>query len=72
MDSMTTSPMVMEGSFDKATRTMTMVGDMPGPDGKMAKHKIVNKMPDDNTIEFAMYVGDGKDPMMTIHYKRKK
>jgi hypothetical protein len=72
MDSMTTSPMVMEGSFDKATRTMTMVGDMPGPDGKMAKHKIVTKMPDDNTMEFAMYVGDGKDAVMTIQYKRKK
>jgi hypothetical protein len=72
MDSMSTLPMVMEGTYDKASRTMTMIGDAPGPDGKMAKHKIVTKMPDDNTMDFAMYMGDSKDVMFTIQYKRKK
>jgi hypothetical protein len=28
-------------------------------------------MPDDNTINFAMFMGDGKDPAFTIVYKRK-
>jgi len=71
-DSMTTSPMVMEGTYDKASKTMTMTGDAPGMDGKMAKHKIVTVMPDDNTMNFAMYVGDVKEPAFTIVYKRKK
>src|SRR5262249_22096411 len=30
MDSMETSPMVMEGDFDKDGKTMTMVGEGPG------------------------------------------
>jgi hypothetical protein len=29
-------------------------------------------MPDDNTINFSMYIGDGKDPAFTIVYKRRK
>ncbi len=71
-DSMSTVPMVMEGDYDKAKKTMTMSGDAPGPDGKMAKHKIVTVMPDDNTMNFAMYVADGKEPAFMIVYKRKK
>lgn len=71
-DSMSTSPMMMEGTYDAAKKTMTMVGEAPGEDGKMAKHKMTTTMPDDNTMNFAMYMGDGKDPMFTIVYKRKK
>ena len=40
--------------------------------GKPTKHKTVSEMPDDNTINFAMYMGDAKEPMFTIVYKRKK
>ncbi len=72
VDSMSTFPMLMEGSYDQAKKTLTLVGEGPGPDGKVTKWKSVSEMPDDNTINFAMYLGDAKDPMFTIAYKRKK
>jgi hypothetical protein len=71
-DSMSTTPMIMEGTYDKGTRTMTMAGEGPGPDGKPAKWKSVSKMPDDDTLIMNMFVGDAKEPMFTVTYKRKK
>jgi hypothetical protein len=71
-DSWSTSPMVMEGTYDKEKKTLTMSGEGPGMDGKPTKYKSVSVMPDDDTINFSMYVGDGKDPAFTITYKRKK
>jgi hypothetical protein len=72
VDSMTTSPLVMEGNYDKAKKTMTLVGEGTGMDGKPTKFKAVTEMHDDDTMHFSMYVGDGKDPEFTILYKRKK
>lgn len=72
VDSMSASPMTMEGEYDAAKKTMTMVGEMMGPDGKMAKNKTVSEFKDADTINFGMYVGDEKEPMFTITYKRKK
>jgi hypothetical protein len=72
LDSMSTSPMVMEGTFDAAKKTMTMTGTGPGPDGKPAKWKSVSEFADDDTHNFKMYVGDAPEPMFTIVYKRKK
>lgn len=72
IDSMGTSPMLLEGDFDKAAKTLTLAGTGPGMDGKPTKYKSVSKMPDDDTIDFTMYVADGKDPAFTIVYKRKK
>ena len=71
-DSMGTSPVSMEGTHDKATKTMTMEGTGPGMDGKPMKYKSVSVMADDDTINFTMFMGDGKDPAFTIVYKRKK
>jgi Protein of unknown function (DUF1579) len=71
-DSMSTTPMTMEGNYDAAKKTMTMIGEAPGMDGKMTKHRIVTEMPDDNTMNFAMYAGDAKEPAFTILYKRKR
>jgi hypothetical protein len=71
-DSMSATPLTMEGTYDREKKKMTMVGEGPGPDGKPAKWKSVSTMPDDDTIEMSMYVGDGKDPMFTVTYKRKK
>ena len=71
-DSMSTSPMTMEGTYDKEKKTLTMTGDAPGPDGKPTKHTSVSEWKDDDTIHFAMYMGDGKEPMFTIVYKRRK
>ncbi len=72
IDSMGTAPMIMEGTYDKEKKSLTMVGDGPGPDGKPAKWRSVSKYPDADTITFDMFVGDGKEPMFTIVYKRKK
>jgi hypothetical protein len=72
IDNMATTPMIMEGTYDKEKKTLTMTGDGPGPDGKPAKWKSVSVMQDDDTTVFSMYVGDGKEPMFTIVYKRKR
>jgi hypothetical protein len=71
-DSMSTTPMALEGDYDKEKKRLTLVGDGPGMDGKPAKWKSVSEMPDDDTIHMSMYVGDSKEPMFTITYKRKK
>ena len=75
VDSMSTRPMLLEGTHDKEKRTTTMTGEAPGMDGKMAKHKMVTHMPDDDHMTFTMYIvgADGKEEkMMTIEYTRKK
>ena len=71
-DSMATKAMMMEGTYDKATKTTTQTGDGEGMDGKPAKWKSVSVDADDDTTDFSMYVGDAKEPMFTIVYKRKK
>jgi hypothetical protein len=48
-----------------------LTGEGPGAGGTM-KFKSVTTMKDDDTIDFAMYMGDGKEPGFTIVYKRKK
>lgn len=71
-DSMGTTPLVMEGSYDKEKKTMTTIGEGPGPDGKPAKWKSVVVMTDDDNMTMSMWVGDAKEPMFTVIYKRKK
>jgi hypothetical protein len=71
-DSMSTTPMTMEGTYDKDKKTLTMVGEGPGMDGKLAKWKSVSTMPDNDTVQMSMFVGDAKEPMFTVTYKRKK
>src|SRR5262245_15967286 len=71
-DSMSTAPLLMEGTFDKEKKTMTMSGDGPGMDGKPMRFKAVSEWKDDNTVNFSMFMGDAKEPGFTIVYKRKK
>jgi hypothetical protein len=71
-DSMGTTPMIMEGTYDKEKKALIMIGDGPGMDGKMTKWKSVSTTPNADTVEMSMFVGDGKDPMFTMTYKRKK
>lgn len=74
IDSMSTSPMVSEGTYDKATKTLTLAGNMPTPDGKSTKVTMTTVTKDANTRTFKM-VGagpDGKDfEMLSITYKRR-
>lgn len=71
-DSMGTHPLLMEGDYDKDKKTMTMAGKGPGMDGKVTTWRSVSRMPDNDTVVMSMYVGDGKEPMFTVTYKRKK
>ena len=75
VDSMTTSPLILEGTYDSRTKTMTMIGDFTGPDGKPAKFKIksVIKDNDHHTSTMSM-IGEDKmeQEMFSIEYTRKK
>lgn len=72
IDSMSTSPLNMEGTYDKETKKLTMAGEGTGEGGKKVKHKTVTEWKDEDTVNFAMYMDDEKEPMFTIVYKRKK
>ena len=71
-DSMATTPMPMDGTYDTAKKTMTLVGEGPGMDGKITTWRSVSQMPDNDTIQMSMYVGNGKEPMFSVTYKRRK
>ena len=71
-DNMGTSPLVMEGTFDKEKKALTMVGDGPGMDGKPTKYKIVTEWKDDDTVHVSMFMGGGSDQACTGVYKRRK
>ncbi len=75
VDSMSTTPLMMEGDYDKETKTLTMSGEGPGMDGNLMKYKTTTKHVDKDHHTFTMFMvgADGKDtPMMTIEYARKK
>jgi hypothetical protein len=75
VDTMLTTPLFMEGTYDPATKAMTHIGEGPGPDGKTSKMKCVTKTPDNDHQTFEMYMPgpDGKEmKMMTIEYTRRK
>ena len=65
-------PRAMEGIYDNDKKALTLTGEGPGMDEKPTKYRSVTELPDDNTIQFTMWMGDGKDPFLTITYKRKK
>lgn len=74
IDSMSTSVMVLEGSYDKSGKALTMTGMGPGMDGKPVLHKMVTTDKDANTRVFEMFVpGEGGKDMkiMTITYTRR-
>lgn len=74
IDSMSTGIMMMEGSFDAATKTITMTGEGPDMTGKIVRHTGKTTWADDNTFIYTMSAPgpDGKEAqMMKITYKRK-
>jgi hypothetical protein len=72
-DSMSCSPMVSEGTYDPEKKTMTMMGEGPGQDGKPMRYKMVTEEKDKDTMVMTMYgmQGGNEQQMMTITYKRK-
>jgi hypothetical protein len=74
IDSMVPSPMISEGTYDKAKKTMTLVGTMPMPDGKSMKSSITITYKDANTKVLSLKgtPPDGKEfEMVEITYKRR-
>jgi hypothetical protein len=66
--------LVSEGTYDKATKTLTLTGDMPTPDGKNVKVTMATVTKDANTRVFTMKGAgpDGKEAeMMQVTYKRR-
>jgi len=74
IDSMSTSPLISEGTYDKATKTLKMTGNMPGPDGKLSKVNMTYVQKDADTKVFTL-TGAGPDgktmEMLHITYKRR-
>jgi hypothetical protein len=74
IDSLSTSVMFMEGTYDAAKKTLTMSGMGPGMDGKPVMHRMVSTDKDANTRVFEMFAPgpDGKEmKIMTITYTRR-
>ncbi len=74
VDSMTSAPMFMEGTYDDKTKSLTMTGEGPGQDGKPQKFKTVTKTKDDDHFAFEMFMvgADGKETSaFTIDYTRR-
>lgn len=74
IDSMSTLPMISEGTYDKKTSTLTMTGSMPMPEGKTMKVTMVTVFKDANTKTFTLKGADpdGKElEMIQITYKRR-
>ena len=75
VDSMTSSPMHFEGTYDEKTKTMTQMADGKGMDGKPAKFKSTSHHISKDKFTFKMFLigSDGKEAeMMTIEYTRRK
>jgi len=74
IDSLSPTLMVLEGSFDKTGKILTMAGMSTDQAGKPAKTRLVTTIKDKNTHVFEMFMPgpDGKFfKTMTITYKRQ-
>jgi Protein of unknown function (DUF1579) len=76
VDSMVTTPMLMEGTYDEAAKTMTMTGDSVDMTGKTAKAKMVTVYKNDGARVFTMSMkSDTTGPefvkMMEITYTKR-
>lgn len=75
MDSMGGAIMNSEGNFDAASKTFTYLMDMPTPEGKYSKTKVVEKWTsaDSFTSTFTAEGSDGKGPHdFSLEYTRAK
>lgn len=72
-DSMNTGIMHVEGSYDAKSHTLTELGEMSSPNGKM-KTKNTTQYIDNNNFVFTMYMvtPDGEQKLFSIKYTRTK
>ena len=62
---------VLEGTWDEATRTMTMLGQMPDMTGALVPHTLTMQWIDDDTHVFSILPAGASEPSMTIRYVRE-
>lgn len=72
IDSMAPTVLNMEGTYDADSKTMTMKGEGPGPDGKQTHIKTVSTLKSPDHMVFHMYMGGEDKPALTIDYKRSE
>ncbi len=72
IDSMTMSPMTMQGTYDPKAKVLTTMSTGVGPDGSEVKGKTTVHYVDENTRKMVMYElrGDQEVKSMAIDYKR--
>ncbi|HVP14933.1 MAG TPA: DUF1579 domain-containing protein [Terriglobales bacterium] len=74
VDNSSTSILSGTGTMDDASRTLTLTGTTPGPDGKPMDVRMVTKIVDANTHTFSMYGPIGSNPdalVMEITYTKQ-
>ena len=75
VDSMSSSPMHMEGTFDAGSKRLVMTGESVGPDGSPQKFKTTTEYKDKDHFTFKMYMltPDNEEQLaFTIEYTRAK
>jgi hypothetical protein len=73
VDSTGSAMSIGEGTWDEATKTMTMTSKGPDMSGQMSEMTNVIKVIDADHHTFTMHMGGADTPaMMTINYARKK
>lgn len=74
IDSMSPRPLVTEGTYNQATKTLTLAGDMATPDGTVARAVLVTVFRDAGARTFAFKVvrPDGRETeLFRIEYQRR-
>src|SRR5438445_10674991 len=73
IDSMVPSPMISEGTYDKEKKILTLLGDMPMPDGKSMKSSItiIYKEADTKVLSLKGNMDVKAFEMVEITYKRR-
>ena len=73
VDSMSVSPVMLEGERSADGKTLTMTGKGPGMDGKTTDIKTVTEYNSKDKHTFKMWMGQTTgDPVMSAVYERKK
>ncbi len=74
VDNMGTGILLIEGTYDAATKTFTYTGDYEMMPGMKSKVREVIKMPDTSHMSMEYYEdrGQGETKSMEINYTRKK
>jgi hypothetical protein len=77
VDTLSPHLMTMEGDYDEATHTSTMIGQGIDMEGKPSKSKMVTRYESDDEKTFEMYMekagaADEWEKHMEVKYKRRK